>query len=164
MEAQLDLLIICSGNLCRSPMAEGIVRERLARLGHPEISVGSAGTVAWPGRPPAEQAIAAARQRGGIDISGLRSTTLTPETIESARFILVMERYHAEVVRKFVPGFPEERLILLGNYAEPPGDVFDPFLGPYEGYLRCFDELSRFLSRFLEAYLDRLVARERNGR
>ncbi|RMD96489.1 MAG: low molecular weight protein arginine phosphatase [Deltaproteobacteria bacterium] len=156
MERQVDILIVCSGNLCRSPMAEGILKKRLREAGLSHLEVASAGTIAWPGRPPAEQAVLVAREKAGIDLSPLRSTTLTPELIERSRFVVVMERYHAEEVRRLSPDFPEERLILLGRFASPPGDIFDPYLGPIEGYRRCFDELSRCLEAFLEAYRDRL--------
>lgn len=97
-------LTICVGNICRSPMAEVLLRERLRRRGTSSV-VGSAGIAALVGRPadPLAQALVAER---GLDLAGHRGRQLTRELVHGFDLLLVMEEDHRRVIEA---QFPEAR-------------------------------------------------------
>jgi len=92
----LRLLFVCSGNLCRSPMAEGIARYLGEERGL-DLEIRSCGTIARPGMEASENAVAACQEKG-VDISDHRSQPLTQELVEWADQILVMEENHLHAV------------------------------------------------------------------
>lgn len=140
------ILLVCFGNLCRSPMAEALLRERLRREGREvEYQVCSAGTWASNGQPAADYAIQTMLERG-IDISGHRSHSLTREDMEEADLILVMSAGYKEAIEL---EFPESRgkTYLLSEMVGRSYDIADPYGGPLLGYRRCADELERLIER-----------------
>lgn len=149
--ALIQVLFVCTGNTCRSPMAEGLLRKRLAERGRDDIEVASAGIGAGGGHPAADGAYLVALE-DGIDLSSHRSRRLSPEMIESADVVLVMSREHAAVVDAMHPG---EKAWLLGEYAGRTPDraeVEDPYGGDLETYRSAWVELSGLV----EDVLDRL--------
>ena len=98
------ILIVCSGNICRSPIAEGLLRRALERrLGGTAPVVGSAGTIAIDGAPAMPESIEAARERG-VDIRTHTARPLTPELIDDADLVVTMAAEHRDEVRRLVPG------------------------------------------------------------
>jgi protein-tyrosine phosphatase len=98
------VLVICTGNICRSPIAEGMLRRALAgRLGADAPSVDSAGTQGWEGSGAQPGSVAAAAERE-LDISGHVARLLTREMIGGADLILAMAGEHRDFVRKVDPG------------------------------------------------------------
>lgn len=128
----MRILVVCSGNICRSPMAEGILTH-LCRLQRIPASVRSAGMLGIVGRPPAENAILACAERG-VDIASLRSQGFSREHVAWADVVLCMERVHLEEVLH--RGGAPERAVLLGRFAggllgdeipDPVGQDLDAF-------------------------------------
>jgi len=98
------ILVVCSGNICRSPMAEGLLRRALERrLGGDAPEVRSAGTIAIDGAPAMPESIEAARERG-VDIRAHAARLLEPDLIDVADLIITMAAEHREAVQQLVPG------------------------------------------------------------
>lgn len=103
----LDVLLVCTGNICRSPIAEGILSERSKRLLDGRVRVRSAGTWARDGREPMPEAVAAAHGHG-VDIRTLESTRLTDGLVAESDLILTMtEEQREEVVDTLPPAAPK---------------------------------------------------------
>jgi protein-tyrosine-phosphatase len=153
----MNVLLVCSGNTCRSPLAEGMLRARLRVRGLDGITVASAGTGASEGAPASEGSYLVGLELG-IDLSAHRSRALTPELTRSADLILTMSRSHRERVRDLGAG---DRVHLLGEYAGFTGaaaEVPDPYGGELGDYRATHDRLAPML----DAVAERLV-RERAG-
>jgi glycine hydroxymethyltransferase len=147
------ILFVCTGNVCRSPMAEGILRHVVQGRGNYRVL--SAGLGALEGQPPSHHAVQAVRELG-IDISSQRSRMLTPELVESADFIFGMTHSHIDTVMLLYP-HAAEKTFLLREFDETldpfEKDISDPIGGSYEIYLNCRDQIEQgiaSLMRFLE--------------
>jgi protein-tyrosine phosphatase len=97
------ILVVCSGNICRSPIEEGLLRRALERrLDGAAPTVRSAGTIATDGAPPMPESVEAARERG-VDIRTHAARRLTRDLIGSADVIVGMAAEHREAVGRLVP-------------------------------------------------------------
>ena len=106
-----SILFVCTGNSCRSVMAEGLLKKRLKELGKSDIVVRSAGVRAIDGYPPMNETIEVMKAEG-VDLSGFRSAGITDEFIKGSDLILVMSPLHkAEVIRRF-PGAARKTFLL----------------------------------------------------
>lgn len=144
------ILVVCTGNICRSPMAEGLLKKLLSEKGVDGVEVGSAGTYAltgYPAEPLAQQVM----KPLGVDISSHRARTLSPELIHWADRILVMTQEHREVVEEIVPD-AQEKVRFLGSYgpgSEPDRPILDPYGGSGLHYRTCVVEIVESVSGFL---------------
>lgn len=128
------VLFLCTGNVCRSPMAEGFLRV-MAEEADAEIEVASAGLVAMENMPPSTNSVTAMKE-DGIDISAQRSQMLTPEMVEEYTHIFGLGEGHAETVRAYFPEAQEKTFVLREFIAdeELDRDVPDPIGGDLEEY------------------------------
>src|SRR5436190_13969574 len=97
-----QVLLVCTGNICRSPMAEGFLRGLFRQRNANDISVASAGTSAWDGSPATPEAIAAAAEREA-DISAHRASRVTSRHVERADLVLGMSSDHRDRVLQLSP-------------------------------------------------------------
>jgi RpiB/LacA/LacB family sugar-phosphate isomerase len=144
------ILFVCTGNICRSPMAEGLFRQLVASRGPFEVL--SAGVGAVEGLPPSEHAVRALKEVG-IDISQQRSRMLCPEVIERADFIFGMTHGHVDAVTLLYPQ-ASEKTFLLREFDETlerfECDIPDPIGGSYEVYLNCRNQIEQGIAAMVK--------------
>jgi protein-tyrosine-phosphatase len=136
-----DILFVCTGNTCRSPLAEGFAR-RLARELGTSLSVGSAGTFAVTGEPATLLAIRAG-QRRGADLTAHRSRRLTRELLADTRLAVGMTPAHLDAIQYMAPGL---RIALATDFLPLEDErhgvaVPDPFGGDEDRYAAVADVL-----------------------
>ena len=111
----MKVLMVCTGNLCRSPMAEALMRSRLQQRGC-DIQVASVGTWATFGQPATPEAVDVLDQRG-IDLSRHDSRAVDPRELEAADLIVAMTSVHRRELLQIAPGI-ERKLILMKELVE----------------------------------------------
>ena len=129
-----SVLFVCTGNICRSPTAEGVLRQLAAKEGI-ELHVASAGTGDWHvGSPPDERAQHHAKGRG-YDLSAQRARQVRESDFEEFDLVLAMDRGHLRALERMAP--PEARhkvrLFIAGR------DVPDPYYGGPQGFEHVLD-------------------------
>jgi protein-tyrosine-phosphatase len=136
MTDTFHLLFVCTGNICRSPMAEGMMKALLPPVPNRRITVLSAGTHAADGLPAETRAVHAALEYGA-DIGGHRSQAVDGSMVARADLILVMERRQARFIRSTARVAPKT-LRMLGEFAGGEGthEIPDPYGGSFGVYRR----------------------------
>jgi tRNA threonylcarbamoyl adenosine modification protein (Sua5/YciO/YrdC/YwlC family) len=151
--ASLMIVLVCTGNTCRSPMAEALLKKRIAErlqcsveeLDDRGVVVMSAGVSAAPGGRAAAEAVQTMRERG-LDLSQHESQPLSERVVRFADAILTMTRGHRETI---LAQWPEaERRVHLISHGR--GEVSDPIGGPLEMYRRCADQLDAYLETWMD--------------
>ncbi|MBC8449462.1 MAG: low molecular weight protein arginine phosphatase [Chloroflexi bacterium] len=149
------VLIVCTGNVCRSPVATGLLCQRLAADGLAgEVMVHSAGTWGLDGEPASAHAVRVMAERG-VDIGEHRARTLRPYDVAAADLILTMEERHRRSIFHIQPA-ALRKVFLLSEMAGEHGDVEDPYGLPIEAYRDGADELTRLISQGYQEILRRL--------
>jgi glycine hydroxymethyltransferase len=151
-----NVLFVCTGNVCRSPMAEGLFRRLLA--GRDDIRVQSAGVSAGRGMPASRHAVQALSV-DGVDLADFRSQPLSEELVGQATHIFVMTRDHKRLIELL---FPEaaEKTYLLREFEPGAPDVPDPIGLGRETYERCRDILKRALPALLRFVENQFMTNE----
>ena len=146
------LIFVCTGNTCRSPMAEGLLRALLPEDFGWEIS--SAGVCAANGWPVSANAVKALREKE-IDISSLTSETLTPDLIAEANLLITMTKGHRKAVLAAVSE-SEGKVFLLKSFevAKYAADIGDPVGGNLDVYRQVRDEIDAALPDLILYMMD----------
>ena len=150
-----NILLVCTGNTCRSPMAQALLSRMLQErdAGRAEFQVSSAGLNTGDGLPASEYAIAVMEERG-INIKTHRSRPVNARLIQQADLILTMTDVQREYLFDRFPN-RKENIFSLAGFAGAPGEVPDPFGGGRAVYEECAVQLEGLLSRVVERLLDR---------
>jgi protein-tyrosine-phosphatase len=148
----MNLLFVCSGNTCRSPMAEALARKIAARRGIEDLNVSSAGTNAWDNVPATDEALLVGMERD-IDLTGHRARKLTPAIVSEADLVFVMTPGHLEQVKQLGG---RGKVHVIDEYAS--GTQNQGVADPYGGDLEAYRQTADTLERELEKLFDRLAS------
>lgn len=154
-DGKMRVLMVCMGNICRSPTAEGVLRAKLQAAGlGKQVEVDSAGTAgSHRGEPPDARAVRYAAGRG-YDLSSLRARRVTRDDLERFDWVLAMDEDNLESLRRLLPELGGARVGLLMAHAQRFTDVRevpDPYYGSPAGFEHVLD--------LVEDACDGLVAR-----
>lgn len=150
--APRSILVVCLGNICRSPYAEHRLTDELSRRGLDDVLVRSAGFIRPGRRSPAAARRAAARR--GVDLEGHRSRVVTPSMLGDAGVILVMSPGQLRQLRREVDEEPGGLRIVLGDLDPDPIDrrtIVDPFDMSDEVFDRVYERIDRCCEALAEA-------------
>jgi protein-tyrosine phosphatase len=170
MKDRISVLVVCTGNICRSPTGEGVLRALAQKRGLQErIRVASAGTHDYHvGEAPDARTVKHASRRG-YDLSAQRAQQVGVQHFHDYDYILAMDRDHLRMLRKLAPAGARAK---LGMFLEASGrwkgeDVPDPYYGGVEGFERVLDMVEEAAERWLdrmEAELDPAAFRLQSSR
>lgn len=153
------ILIVCTGNICRSPMAQGLLAHALSAQPEPlkSLKVISAGVAAHAGEPISENSVVALR-KVGIDISHFTSQGLNQDLLNNALAVFGMTESHRAIIRSRARPAPE-RLHLFREFMPPPAaiEIGDPYGGPLKLYESARDEMVEAIPSLIE-YLKKITA------
>lgn len=142
----MKILFVCTGNTCRSSMAEGIARE-LAGKGDLEFS--SAGIAAFPGSPASQEALIVMKENQ-IDISSHQARLLTREMVETADLVLTMTQGHCNNIHRAMPEY-NNKVFTINKYAwDKDEDILDPYGQSVEVYKLVASEIKEAIYQLIE--------------
>ena len=144
------ILFICTGNVCRSPMAEALFRRAVEGRG--DFRALSAGLGAVDGQPPTAHSVTAMRELG-VDISAQRSRALTADLLRQADFVFGMTHSHVDTIGLLYPA-AAEKTFLLREFEESldpfEKDISDPIGSPYDVYADCRNQIEQGITSILK--------------
>jgi protein-tyrosine-phosphatase len=144
----MNLLFVCSGNTCRSPLAEALAKKVASTRGIEDIVISSAGTNAVDNVPATDEALLVGMERG-LDLTGHRSRQLTPAIVSEADLIFVMTPGHLEQVKQMGG---RGKVHVIDEYASGATDkgISDPYGGDLDAYRDTTDSLEDELERLFD--------------
>lgn len=116
-----NILVVCTGNICRSPIADYMLREKLTGRGFNVSSAGTGAMVGWPADPPAS----AVAKANGLDLTGHSARQLTPELLTASDLVLTLDQTHSNWINQRFPQF-RGRVHKILKWREN-ADVEDPY-------------------------------------
>ena len=153
MDEPLKILIVCLGNICRSPMAEGALRARIERAGlGKRLLIDSAGTGAWHvGQPPDSRSMATAK-RHGVDISDLRARQLIEQDYWQFDWILCADHDNLRTVLQRAPDLCTAKTGLLLEWAGTGDTINDPYTGTQDDFETVWQQVDQAAIALIQRY------------
>ena len=131
----VKILFVCTGNICRSPTADGVMRDRVAAAGLADrVRVDSAGTHGFHAGDPPDTRSQQTAKKHGVDLSGLTARKVIPQDFEEFEVIAAMDRGHLDALRRICPKPFQNRLFLFMDFAQDydgHDEVPDPYYGEH---------------------------------
>ncbi len=155
----MRLLFVCTGNTCRSPLAEAVARKLCIERGLSDIEASSAGTSAWEGASASDGALLVGLERG-LDLNPHRSRQLNRELVASADLVLAMGPHHLERIEALGGAGKAYLLTAYASRGTIVHPINDPMGGELEVYRATMDELERDVRHVIE----RIAAERRPNR
>ena len=147
----MNICFVCTGNICRSPMAEGILA-KLADESGLDIGALSAGIYAWDGNPASSHAINAVKALYDVDLSGHEAKSFSSYLADASDLILCMEGHHAQQARSIAPHAKDKIMTIYEwAYGDAHSGVADPYGGSYAVYKKCAEEIYTLIKTGLDA-------------
>ncbi len=156
------ILIVCTANICRSPVAEALLRDRLQKQGLEDWVVASAGTWAQYGQPASTFSVEVLAEQG-LDISGHTSQPVDEPLLAKADLILCLAEGHAEALKAEFPHLASN-VFLLTEMSGEPYSVYDPYGEPRISYERMVAEITRLVDDGLPRIVKLAADNERKRR
>lgn len=147
------ILVVCTANICRSPVVEAVIQNRLSKRGYSDWTVSSAGTWAKNGRRVSRYSAEVLSQRENLDISQHRSREVTKEMVQQADLILVMTANHAESLQIENRGAAPKIYLLSQLVDDLKYDVADPYGKSKDEYV----EMVRAVTHLVDEGLERII-------
>jgi protein-tyrosine-phosphatase len=141
------ILIVCTANICRSPVATALLEDRLRQKGLKDWQVSSAGTWAMSPRQASRYSIEVMK-RAGFDISHHRSRMVEEAHLADADLVLTMEDGHAEALRAEFPQHAQ-KIFMISEMVNQTYNIADPYGGPLVDYERMYVNLSKVIDEGL---------------
>lgn len=147
-----NIIIVCTANICRSPVAEAVLRDRLQARGLDGWQISSAGTWALTEREASRFSIQVMAEEG-LDISRHQAQMIKPEHLEMVDLVLCMEAGHAEALRVEFPGFAS-KITLLSEMVGRQFSISDPYGQPIEMYRQMAANVIEIIDDGLERIVE----------
>lgn len=153
----MDILFVCTGNTCRSPMAAGLMN-KIAAENDMDIYAESAGIFAVENDPVSENAVSALLEYG-VDISEHTAQPITEDLLIQSDLILTMTEAHKQVLENYAAG----KVFTLAEYAGTPYDIPDPYGGDLEEYKETASDIYDALTEIAEKLADKTLRPEKSA-
>jgi protein-tyrosine-phosphatase len=147
----MRVLFVCTGNTCRSPLAEAVARQLAGTRQVRDVDFSSAGTAAWEGAPASDGALLVGLERG-LDLNGHRARQLTGELVAAADLILTMGPHHLERIEALGGHGKAHLLTAYASSDRESRAISDPFGGDLEVYRTALDELEVEIERAFDRF------------